>query len=316
MVSDRHLCVALGEPRPQSERQQELLCLQAAHSNCARYLRGVANPEAPATRSRIPRPTVLAAVVLLASIGFSFGFVLQRGGLELSGFQSLSQSAGASRPVPTTAAVTTASQAAFGPGVSISPPPGRHRDRDRRADRHTAAADTRPHRRPNAWPFAEPNAWPFAQPVAGADAERERGRDPRRDAGFHHRADTRAHAAAHGDAPTHERPVPVITRCPGRSDCWSYTVRTGDNLFSIAHWFGVSLDRIHAMNPWARTRGIHPGNDLLYSDADPLTAPRRRDPAIPRHPASTPDCWIPPEPARHAAHRATAGDVTSAVTRG
>jgi len=55
----------------------------------------------------------------------------------------------------------------------------------------------------------------------------------------------------------------VISRCPGRRDCWIYTIRTGDNLFSIAHWFGVSLDRIYAMNPWARSHGIRPGNDLL-----------------------------------------------------
>ena len=293
VVSDRHLCVAFGEPRPQSERQQELLCLQAAHSNCARYLRGVANPEAPATRSRIPRPTVLAAVVLLASIGFSFGFVLQRGGLELSGFQSLSQSAGASRPVPTTAAVTTASQAAFGPGVSISPLPAADRDRDRRADRHTAAADTRPHRRPNAWPFAEPNAWPFAQPVAGADAERERGRDPRRDACFHHRADTRAHAAAHGDAPTHERPV--------RRD---HQVPRAERLLDLhgPHRGQPVLDRALVRRvagpdpcdePVGEDAGHPPRQRPADPDADPLTAPRRRDPATPRHPCEHPDCSDP-----------------------
>ena len=34
-------CVAIGTPRAQSLRQQELVCLQPAHVDCPRYLRGV-----------------------------------------------------------------------------------------------------------------------------------------------------------------------------------------------------------------------------------------------------------------------------------
>ena len=290
VVSDRHLCVAFGEPRPQSERQQELLCLQAAHSNCARYLRGVADPEAPATRSRIPRPTVLAAVLLLASIGFSFGFVLQRGGLELTGFQLLSQSTGSSRPAPPDDRRGDCVPRGLRPGRVDQPPPGRDRDRDRRADRHTGAADTRPHRRPHAWPFAEPDAWPSHSPSPCRRRARAPSR-PRREPCCHPCAD----AAAHGDArPTSDR-FAVMTRCPGRSDCWIYTIRTGDNLFSIAHWFGVSLDRIYAMNPWARTRGIQAGNDLPIrrrpADDAPPPAPRRRATA-----ASKPTAGSAPSP--------------------
>ena len=33
-------CVAVGDPTPQSSRQQELVCLTSGHSNCPRYLRG------------------------------------------------------------------------------------------------------------------------------------------------------------------------------------------------------------------------------------------------------------------------------------
>ena len=315
VVSDRHLCVALGEPRPQSERQQELLCLQAAHSNCARYLRGVANPEAPATRSRIPRPTVLAAVVLLASIGFSFGFVLQRGGLELERIP-VAQSVGGGVPAgPDDRRGDHCVPGGLRPGRVDQPPPGRHRDRDRRADRHTAAADARPHRRPNAWPFAEPNAWPFAQPVAGADAERERHRDPGREP-LSPRADARAHAAAHGDAPTHERPV--------RRD---HQVPRAERLLDLhgPHRGQPVLDRalvrrVAGPDPCDEPVGEDAGHPPRQRPADP-DADRRRRPAVttPRYratPASTPTARIPPEPARHAAHRATAGDVTSAVTRG
>ncbi len=62
-------------------------------------------------------------------------------------------------------------------------------------------------------------------------------------------------------APTSDR-FSVLTACPGRSDCWIYVVRRGDNLFSIAHWFGVPLESIYAMNPWARTETLRPGREL------------------------------------------------------
>jgi hypothetical protein len=61
-------------------------------------------------------------------------------------------------------------------------------------------------------------------------------------------------------APTPE-PTPVVTPaptsnryallvpCPSTPNCYLYTIRSGDNLASIAHYFGVSLDAIRAMNP-------------------------------------------------------------------
>jgi hypothetical protein len=250
VVSDQHLCVAFGEPRLQSERQQELLCLQAAHRNCARYLRGVAKPETAPPGSRIPRATIAAVLVLLASAGFSFGFVLQRGGLELTGFQLPSQSAGASvaAPSPTTAAVASPSGAAAVPTASSGPVLAATA-----TPRPTASAaptpspslvpspSPTPAPTPSASPVATPLATPVATPVVTPEPTPRRTATPR---------------------PTSDR-FAVISRCPGRRDCWIYTIRTGDNLFSIAHWFGVSLDRIYAMNPWARSHGIRPGNELL-----------------------------------------------------
>jgi hypothetical protein len=61
--------------------------------------------------------------------------------------------------------------------------------------------------------------------------------------------------------PTSDR-YALLTRCPGTSDCWIYRVRSGDNLFSIARYFGVSLDRIYAMNPWVRTTSLRAGQSL------------------------------------------------------
>ena len=45
-------CVAMGEPMPQSSRQQELVCLTAGHNNCPRYLRGRSSPPTPSHRPR------------------------------------------------------------------------------------------------------------------------------------------------------------------------------------------------------------------------------------------------------------------------
>ena len=73
--------------------------------------------------------------------------------------------------------------------------------------------------------------------------------------------------AAPTAAPT-AKPTPTSDRyalleaCPGTARCWIYRVRSGDNLYSIAHYFGVSLDSIYARNPWARTQGLRPGREL------------------------------------------------------
>jgi LysM repeat protein len=54
----------------------------------------------------------------------------------------------------------------------------------------------------------------------------------------------------------------VLSACPNTPRCWIYRVRAGDNLFSIAHWFGVSMDSIYARNPWTRTQGLRAGQEL------------------------------------------------------
>ena len=61
-------------------------------------------------------------------------------------------------------------------------------------------------------------------------------------------------------APTSDR-YAVLTRCPSTPDCWIYVIRSGDNLQSIAHWFGVSYNEILAMNPNLRIP-IQPGDKL------------------------------------------------------
>ena len=50
---EEQACVAIGAPRLQSLRQQELVCLRAAHADCPRYLRG-AMESAPGHRAEGP----------------------------------------------------------------------------------------------------------------------------------------------------------------------------------------------------------------------------------------------------------------------
>jgi hypothetical protein len=54
----------------------------------------------------------------------------------------------------------------------------------------------------------------------------------------------------------------LLTACAGTARCWVYRVRSGDNLFSIAHYFGVSVDSIYARNPWLRGTGLRAGQQL------------------------------------------------------
>ncbi len=68
-------------------------------------------------------------------------------------------------------------------------------------------------------------------------------------------------------APT-SRPSPpsdryaVLVACPNVPACWTYTIRAGDNLVSIANWFGVPLATIYEMNPGLRTTTIRAGMQI------------------------------------------------------
>ncbi len=91
-------CASMREAVPQSLRQQELVCLTAAHVNCPRYLRGAAaaTDAAPVTvrQKAVITPAISAALVILAlSFGASVVFGLANGGLVIPSGGSASPAA-------------------------------------------------------------------------------------------------------------------------------------------------------------------------------------------------------------------------------
>ncbi len=54
----------------------------------------------------------------------------------------------------------------------------------------------------------------------------------------------------------------LLKACPDAADCWIYTIRSGDNLSSIANYFGVSLDSVYARNPWTKSTPLRAGQEL------------------------------------------------------
>jgi LysM repeat protein len=51
--------------------------------------------------------------------------------------------------------------------------------------------------------------------------------------------------------------------CPDAPDCFVYTVRSGDNLWSIARYFGVSLDAVYERNPGIQLAPLRPGMPVI-----------------------------------------------------
>lgn len=235
-------CIAVGAPRPQSLRQQELVCLRPAHADCPRYLRGSMAMSGPRARRTpaLPRPTVAALLVLVLSAGVSFGFVLQRGGLELpvvaGGGPGSTEALAGALAVPEDAAPTAVPATA-----SPSPTP-----RPTRTPEPTPQPTPAPTPEPTPVPTASPTPAPTPAPTP-----------------------TPAPVRTATPQPTSDR-YALLSPCPDREGCWIYRARPGDDLYSIARYFGHPLSTIYAWNP--RYAG---GATLRVGDQVRMPAPTR-----------------------------------------
>src|SRR5215218_323739 len=214
---EENVCAAIGMPKPQSAYQQEIVCLRVAHADCPRYLRGAMaypEPRRPRRRPAVPPAILAALLILMLSAGISFGFVVQRGSIELPVVDAAtSPSAVAVLPTPSPPAGPTdapPSAAVATPSASVSPSP---------------SASPAPSSSPSPTATPTPSPTPSPSPKATAKPTPKPTRKP-----------------------TSDR-YRLLDPCSGGNGCWVYTVRSGDNLFSIAKYFGHSLTTIYSWNP-------------------------------------------------------------------
>jgi LysM repeat protein len=217
-------CAALHDPVPQSLRQQELVCLTSGHVNCPRYLRGSPDLERPAaaTTVRALTPAIGGSlIVLAAAFVLSVGFVLGNGGIQLT-------------PAPTP-----------GPSGNVL------------GEVESAAPTAVPTPAVTPTPIASPSATPLPSPTAAATPSPTPSPSP---------SPTPTPTAAPTPTPqTTAEPTSaryaLLKPCPDQPKCWIYVIRSGDNLYSIANYFGVSLKTVQAWNPWTQN-GLTVGRQL------------------------------------------------------
>jgi LysM repeat protein len=116
-------CAAYGEARPQSLRQQELVCLTTRHVDCPRYVHAAGPPRRVRHAPRVSRAIVAAIVILLVSAAASFGFVLARGGFAMPHVPGATGAVAAVTGTPAPSAVAAVPTATPSPTPLPSPTP-------------------------------------------------------------------------------------------------------------------------------------------------------------------------------------------------
>lgn len=225
-------CAALRGPVPQSLRQQELVCLTSGHVNCPRYLRGSIGASEPpkrvsATRTVTPATAGALAVFTLAFV-VSVGFVVSNGGLVLS----------AAGPTPGASGSVLAEVETAAPTAAPTAEP-------------TPVATPLPSSSPTSSSTPTPSSSPSPTPTPTPSPSRTPTPTP---------TSTPKPTATSTPKPTSNR-FALLTPCPNTPSCYIYVIRSGDNLYSIANYFGVSLAKVQAMNPWIKS-GLQVGRGL------------------------------------------------------
>jgi hypothetical protein len=225
-------CAAMGDAVPQSLRQQELVCLTSGHVNCPRYQRAsapvpvsAAIAEAATAATRTVRINAQRPVALTPATAAALAIFLVAFAISL-GFMLANGGLAlseATTPTPVPSAVVLGEVETAPPAATPLATP---------TATATPAATPMATRRPNPTPAATSAATPAPTPAATPQTTQ----------------------------PTSGR-YALLRPCPDQPACWIYRTRSGDNLYSIARYFGVPLKTIQAWNPWT-TNGLKAGRDL------------------------------------------------------
>ena len=216
-------CAALREAVPQSLRQQELVCLASGHVNCPRYLRGSLGTNDPPRRT--PGSRSVTPAILASLTLFAFAFALSIGFVVANGGLVLSAAPKATPGGAVLGEIESSSPTAASTPVLTAVP----------APTPTASPSPSPSPTPAPTPIASPTPLATPEPTPRPSVK----------------PTTR---------PTSNR-YALLSPCADRANCYVYVIRSGDNLFSIANYFGVSLSTVEAWNPWTQN-GLVVGRGL------------------------------------------------------
>jgi hypothetical protein len=219
-------CTAIGWPVEPSRRQQATACLSSEHTSCPRYVHAEAAPQEAVVRvqPQRPQPRSRAPRTRGASSRPSSPATLAAI-LALLASASLSFAFVLVRGglALPTPSGSSANEVA---GATATPAPT------------TVAAVLTP-APPTPTPVPTPAPTPEPTPVP-----------------------TPTPAPTPTPRPTSDR-YAYLEPCPSRPNCWIYTIQRGDALSALANYFGHPLATIYRLNPWTKTRGIHPGDQLI-----------------------------------------------------
>lgn len=219
---EANACTALGDAAAQSLRQQEYACLARAHINCPRFVRGVHLMVDAPPPSEDSGLRPTPAIVG-ALLVLAASFALSVGFVVANGGMDLP---------PVASSEAGIESAVPSPLGSPSPMPSE------------APAVS-----------AVPSAGPTAVASAGsATATPTHAATPTRTA-------TPPPAPTATPTPSSDR-FALLDPCGDEPDCWIYTVRRGDNLVSIANYFGVPLEVVLERNAWTETTPLVAGQEL------------------------------------------------------
>jgi len=221
-------CAAIGWPVEPSRRQQATACLSSEHTACARYVHAEAAPREAVVRVLPQRPQPRSRVP-------------RPGGV--SSRPSSPATLAALLALLASASLSFAFVLVRG-GLALPPPSGSAADgvagsTGTPAPTTVAAVLTPAPPTPAPVPTPAPTPAPTLAPTPAPTP-----------------------AATPTPRPTSER-YAYLEPCPSRPNCWIYTIRRGDALSALANYFGHSLETIYRLNPWTKTRGIHPGDQLI-----------------------------------------------------